>query len=166
MYRKGDYIVYGCEGVCRVEAVGPVEFKGTRRDVDYYTLVSVYQNGRIYVPVDSPAYSRYVISRQEAEALIADIPNIPAEIFENSNPRMLGEHYQKFLKSNDCRELLKLIRSIYAKKLMLAEKGRRLGQMDERSFKQAEDKLHGELAVALDIPPDQVKKYILAVLEK
>lgn len=166
MYEIGQYIIYGCEGVCRVEEIGPVEIKGAQKGVEYYTLASVYQQGKIYVPVDSHAYSRPIMTRQEAEALIADIPNIPTEIYENNNPRLLGEHYQTYLKSNDCRELLKLIRAIHAKRQMVAAKGRRLGQVDERSYKQAEDKLHGELAVSLELSVNDVRQYIVNALEK
>ncbi len=165
MYEVGQHIIYGCEGVCRVDGIGPVEIKGAQRDVNYYTLAPVYQNGKIYVPVDSKAYSRPVMTKEEAQALIGDIPNIPYEIFENSNPRLLTEHYQTYLKSNDCRELLKLLRSIHAKGQSLAGRGRRLGQVDERCFKQAEEKLHGELAVALDIPIKEVKVFITQALE-
>ena len=165
MYEVGQYIIYGYEGVCKVDGIGPVEIKGAQKDVNYYTLSPVYQNGKIYVPVDSQAYSRPVITKEEAQALIADIPNIPYEIFENSNPRLLGEHYQGFLKSNDCRELLRVIRSIHAKGQNAAGKGRRLGQVDERCFKQAEEKLHGELAVALGISIHEVKKFIADALE-
>lgn len=166
MYEIGQYIIYGCEGVCRVEEIGPVQITGAQKDVDYYTLSSVYQHGKIYVPVEAHAYSRPVMTRAQAQALIEDIPNIPFEIFENNNPRLLGEHYQSFLKSNDCRELLKLIRAIHAKRQVAAEKGRKLGQVDERSYKQAEDKLHGELAVSLDIPVGEVRQFIIEALEK
>ena len=166
MYQVGQYIIYGFEGVCRVEAIGPVEIKGARQDVDYYTLTTVYQNGKLYVPVESGAYSRPVITREQADQLIADMPNIPAEIIEINNIRLLTERYQAFLKSNDCREWVKLIRSIHAKGVKAAEKGRRLGQVDERCLKQAEEKLHGELAVALDIPVKEVRDYITKTLEK
>ena len=165
MYEVGQYIIYGFEGVCRIDGIGPVDIKGAQKDANYYTLSPVYQSGKIYVPVNSQAYSRPVMTREDALALIADIPNIPYEIFENSNPRMLTEHYQTILKSNDCRELLKLLRAIHAKGRNAAEKGRRLGQVDERCFKQAEDKLHGELAVVLDIPLKEVKAYITQALE-
>ena len=52
-------------------------------------------------------------------------------------------------------------RMVYAK----GQRGRRLGQVDERTFKKAEEMLHGELAAALDIPPDQVKDYICRRVE-
>lgn len=166
MYEAGQYIIYGCEGVCKVESIGPVDIKGAQKGVLYYTLAPVYQSGKIYVPVDSQAYSRPVMTREEAQALIHEIPDIPVEIFENSNPRLLSEHYQTYLKRNDCRDLLRVIRAIHAKSVNAAGRGRRLGQVDERSLKQAEEKLHGELAVSLGIPVSEVKKYIIDALDQ
>ena len=166
MYQVGQYIIYGVEGVCRVDAIGPVDIKGARQDVDYYTLTTVFQNGKLYIPVDSGAYSRPIITREQADQLIADMPNIDAEVIEINNVRLLTERYQTFLKSNDCREWVKLIRSIHAKGIKAAEKGRRLGQVDERCRKQAEEKLHAELAVALDIPVKDVREYIAKALEQ
>ena len=63
-------------------------------------------------------------------------------------------------------ELVKLIRTIYAKGREAADKGRHLGQVDERSKKQAMDMLHGELAVALDIPLDEVEDYISRTIRR
>ena len=100
------------------------------------------------------------MTREEAEALIDRIPEIPAEVYESNNPRLLNEHYQAFLKSYDCVDLVRLIRAIYAKGRGAAQRGRHLGQVDERTFKRAQDMLHGELAAALGIAPDQVAEYI------
>lgn len=164
MYQIGQMIIYGGEGVCRVEAVGPLEMRGVQKDVDYYTLAPLYRTGTIFTPVDTNVFTRPVMTREEAEHLIARIPEIPAEVYENSNPRLLTEHYQVYLKSYDCTELVRLIRAIYAKKQNAAGKGRHLGQVDERSMKRAKEMLHGELAVALDIPVDEVERSIIQAL--
>lgn len=166
MYQIGALIVYGGEGVCRVESIGPLEMRGAQKGVDYYTLAPLYRDGKIFTPVDTTVYTRPVMTREEADALIARIPDIPAEVYENSNPRLLNEHYQSFLKSYDCVDLIRLIRAIYVKGRSVAEKGRKLGQVDERSRKRAEEMLHGELAAALGIPPDAVEDYICRKVEE
>ena len=38
MYQIGDYLVYGFEGVCRVEDIGSPKLSGISRDKLYYTL--------------------------------------------------------------------------------------------------------------------------------
>ena len=165
MYQIGEQIVCGGEGVCRVVAIGPLDMRGAQKGAQYYTLTPVHRVGKIFVPVDSSVYTRPIMTREEAEALIDRIPEIPEEIFENSNPRVLNEHYQAYLKSYDCENLVRLIRSVYAKGRSAAERGRHLGQVDERNMKRAEEMLHGELAAALDIPVDQVKEYITRRVE-
>ena len=161
MYQVGELVVYGAEGVCRVAAIGPLEMRGAQKGTDYYTLTPLYGAGKIFIPVDTNVSIRPVMTREEAEELIDRIPEIPEEIYENNNLRLLNEHYQALLKSYDCVDLVRLIRAIYAK----GRRGRRLGQVDERTFKKAEEMLHGELAAALDIPPDQVKDYICRRVE-
>ncbi len=159
MYDIGQLIVYGGD-VCRVDAIGPLEMRGAQPSTDYYTLMPVRGHGKIFTPVDTPVYTRPVLTREEAEALIDELPNLPEEVYENSNPRLLNEHYQTYLKSCDCTRLALLIRAIHAKARRAAQRGRRLGQVDERSFKRAQELLHAELSVALDIPVEEVRAYI------
>lgn len=166
LYQVGELIIYGPEGVCRVEAIGPLNMRGAKKGLEYYTLSPVYREGKIFTPVDTTVYTRPVMPREEAEDLIARIPEIPEEVYENSNPRLLNEHYQAYLKSYDCMDLLRLIRAIYAKGRTAEEKGRHLGQVDERTIKRAMEMLHGELAVALDIPVNDVKDHITRRVEE
>ena len=41
MFEVGDYLIYGLNGVCRVEAVGTMEMSGMPKDRLYYTLIPV-----------------------------------------------------------------------------------------------------------------------------
>ena len=166
MFEVGSLVVYGSDGVCRVEKVGPLDMREAQKDVAYYTLTPLYHGGTIFTPVDTKVLMRPVTTRAEAEALIAHIPEIQGETGLSHNPRLLHEHYQLSLKSGDCVELVKLIRTVYAKDRRAAGKGRRLGQVDERSRKQAMNMLHGELAVALGLPVDQVEAYIVQTVER
>lgn len=165
MYQVGELIVYGAEGVCRVVSVGPLDMRGAQKGLDYYTLEPLYRGGKIFTPVDTTVTTRPIMTKEEANALIAQIPDIPEEIYENSNPRLLNEHYQAYLKSYDSMDQIRLIRAIYAKGRNAAGKGRHLGQVDERAIKRAEEMLHGELAAALGIDVDDVKDYIIRTVE-
>lgn len=166
VYQVGELVVYGTEGVCRVEKVGPLEMQGAQKDVDYYTLSPIYHSGTIFAPVDTGVLMRPVLTRDEAEALIDRIPDIPEQASPITNPRLLSEQYRASLKSGDCVELVRLIRGVYAKGRAAAKKGRHLGQVDERSLKQAADMLHGELAAALGMEVDQVEDYICRRMEQ
>jgi len=160
VYKPGDLIVYGSEGVCRVDQVGPLDSPQADRARTYYTLLPLYHDGKVYTPVDTAVSIRPVISRAEAESMISGLASLKAEIFETRNLRELEEHYKKQLNSHCCADLFALIRSIRMKRVKLNEAGKKLGVIDERYMKRAEDMLHGELAVALSIPRDDVAGYI------
>ena len=108
---------------------------------------------------------RPIITREQAEALIRRIPEIEGEVYENRNLRMLNEHYQSLLQSHDCEDMLQLIKAVYTKQQDNLAQGKKTGLVDERYMKRAEDILYGELAVALDIPKQNVPDYITNILE-
>ncbi len=164
MYKTGDYIIYGSEGVCRVGAIGPIDVRGAKSGTDYYTLYPVYRDGSVLAPVNTKVYMRPVLTRDEALDLIRRIPTIEEKIHDPKNPRLLNEQYRTYLNSGSCVELLKLMRGIYAKGRAAAKNGKRLGQTDERSMKRAEEMLHNELAFVLGIQTGEVKGFITDVL--
>ena len=53
MYEIGQLIVYGNEGVCRVEEIGTPKISGVDKHRDYYTLAPIYREGKVFTPVDS-----------------------------------------------------------------------------------------------------------------
>ena len=157
--------MYGGEGVCRVEEIGVPKLTGVNKERQYYTLKPLYRTGVIYAPVDAKVFMRPVITREEALALIERIPDIEPEIYENSNLRFLNEHYQMQLQNYSCEGLLKLISSTRAKRELMISRGKKLGLVDERYMKRAEDMLHGEFAVALNIERSDVQEFIKNSLE-
>lgn len=156
MYQIGEMIIYGGEGVCRVEAVGPLAMSGIKGSKHYYTLAPLYREGKIYAPVDTNVFMRPILSRAEAEELIRHIPDIQAAACTERNPRLLGEYYQEMIRSRSCVSMVRLIKTAYMKRQARQARGSKPGQVDERYMKRAEELLYGELAVALDIPRDEV----------
>ena len=156
MYQAGEFIVYGTNSVCRVESIGKPPFE-TEEDKLYYTLVPVTGTETIYIPTDSPVFTRPVISREKAEELInyrelgLDLASIRTILDDPAFDR------QAALQSHDCEELVQLIKTVYAKS---RRHGRRVSQVDQRYRKRAEELLNSELSVALGIPLKEVPAYI------
>ena len=165
MYQIGEMVVYGGEGVCRVEAVGPLNLPGADKDRPYYTLAPLYRSGKVYTPVDTAAYMRPVLSRASAEALVRSIPEIQAAACGSSNPRVINEFYQQLMGSHSCADMIQLIKTAYRKRQEKHAADAKPSQVDERYMKRAEELLYGELAVSLGIPKDQVCAYIAGVVE-
>ena len=74
MFAAGDLVVYGGEGVCRVESIGPSGLRYDGGDKIYYHLAPLYRSGTVMTPVDTTVLMRHVISREKAMELIAALP--------------------------------------------------------------------------------------------
>lgn len=143
-----------------------IEVPHTDEEKAYYIIKPLYQECRISVPVDTKMFMRPVISREEAQALIADIPNVDAQPYFNTALRQLQEYYEKKLSSHSCADLIELTVSLHRKKSQVLAQKRKFGAIDERYMKRAEDLLFGELSVALDVPKAEIRTRITAELEK
>lgn len=165
MFKIGDLVVYGGEGVCKVEDIGIPDIFEESQNKKYYTLSPLYRQGKIYTPVDTKIFMRPVISKDEAMDLIEMMPDIDGEIYENRNVRILSEHYQEKIQSHNCVDLVKTIKDIYAKRMLMNSRGKKLGQVDEKFFRKAEDLLYGEFAVALDESRENVKNLIMKEID-
>ena len=162
MFQVGQLVVYGSTGVCTIREIR--ENPGDKRC--YYVLKPLYQSCTISAPADSSKiFIRPILTRQEATALIDKLPAVSAEPCQNRSIQQLTEHYKAALESHNCMTIAELAKSIYVKKQNAALQNRKLGSVDERFMKRAEELLFGELAAALDIPPESVPGYIEARLK-
>lgn len=167
MYKVGEKILYGRTGVCIVESIDEKLLRGESEPQFFYSLKPLYQSCNISTPANnSKVFSRPIISRKEADKLIAKLPELEAEPYHNRNLNQLREHYRMCIESYDCEELALLSISIYRKKCEAESQKRKLGAVDERFLKEAEDLLYGELAAALEIDRVQVPAYIKETLNK
>ena len=95
MYSIGDKIIYGENGVCTVAKIAPLGLSGTSSDKLYYYLEPLLGSGTYYTPVDSGAFMRPVISREEAEALIDAMPGIAPAICNDNRFNHVDAFYKE-----------------------------------------------------------------------
>ena len=165
MYEIGTKIVYGSSGVCTIKDITDGSNVGGQAGRKYYVIKPVNGECMIYAPTDSGIYMRPVLTRAEAEDLISSIKDIEPEAYYAKSVQQLGTHYEEMLKAHDCATLLELLMSINKKKQCVAEKKQKFGQLDERFLKKTKELLYTELAVALDMPVDDVEKYIMKCIQ-
>lgn len=165
VFQVGQLIVYGNTGVCRVEKIGPPDLVGAAEGVDYYTLSPYYsKNSRIFTPCDNDkVVMRPVISKREAKKLVDDIPEI--ELLSIVDEKTREERYKETMRSCDCREFVSIIKTIHERKIQRLAEGKKVTASDEKYFNMAEDKLYGELAIALEMDKIKVKEYIKEKVE-
>lgn len=166
MFKPGEIIVYGNTGVCRIMEITKPNLPGVDKEREYYLLSPLFQDGKIYSPVDNTkVFMRPVINKQQAEELIDMIPELQTKQISTTSSQQLSERYQEYFNTHNCTDLLELIMSIYAKKQHQLSQKHKVGQIDERYMRKAEDLLYGELAIALDITPKAVPDFIAARLK-
>jgi CarD family transcriptional regulator len=161
MFEKGQYIIYERSGVCVVSDILPADsVPSTRKSGFYYQLTPVFDSGTIYIPVDTTVFMRPILTREQAMELIQKIPSLSSNVCDSIDPRALVQQYRAILRSNDCDQLVALIKAIYEKQHAPGLKKGHATQTDLTFFRRAQSLLHEELAAALGIPVSEVPNFI------
>lgn len=160
MFEKGDYIVHGSNGVCQVEGVTNLDMPGVDKNRLYYVLSPVNSKGsRMYSPIDnSKVVVRKILSKDEAMDLIDDIPNIEQFVIENDKQR--ETRYKEAIRTCDCRELIRIIKTLYNHRQERFAEGKKSTTIDEKYFHMAEDNLYSELAISMGREKSGIEEFI------
>jgi len=158
MYNIGDFVVYK-KDVCKI-----TDYKEKHlRNIDYYELVPILDDSlKIVVPIDS-GYLRSVISKEEAEHIIDLISSI--EVIE-ANDKLIENEYKRLLHDGGYEGLIKIIKTTYLRNEDRVNNKRKISEKDDNYFNLAEKYLYSEFSVSLDIPYDEVKKYVIDRVSK
>lgn len=166
MFQKGEYVIYGNNGICLVQDITTLNIPGVDKNRKYYLLKPVYISGStVYTPVDTAETSlRPALSKEEADRLIQAIPDIP--LIPLTDEKTLEKTYKEYMRSNNCKAWVQLIKTIYLRKENRIMKGYKVTALDNRYFNLAETSLYGELSIALGKPRDEVKSYISSCIDE
>jgi len=156
MFAVGEKIVYGENGVCTVDKIAPLAMSGASAGRMYYYLIPLIGSGTYFAPVDSNAFMRPVMGREEAEALILSMPGIEPAICNDNRFNHVDAFYKELFKLHTCEALVSVIKGLH---LRMAERKTKSSRV-ESTMKRAKEILHGELSVALGIEINEVEAYI------
>ncbi len=165
MLAVGQTVVYGTQGVCTVKEVSMLKLGKTKGE--YYVLSPIDDPGStVYVPTaNEKLMSKLhpVLRGDEADALIADALSEPMEWIVSDNERKAV--CDEIVKNGDRKQLMRLVAMLYRRREELKDRKKHFHNIDAQYLKTAERMLHGELAYALGISPDDVSDYIRRLLE-
>ena len=156
MFNVGQKIVYGENGVCTVEKIEPLGLSGASKDKLYYHLSPLIGSGTYFAPVDSLAYMRPVMSREEADALIDSMPGIEPAVCNDNRFNHVDAFYKELFRQHSCEALVAIVKGLRTR---IATRKTRSSRA-EATMKRARDMLHGELSIALDMEVADVEQYI------
>lgn len=164
MFHVGEFIVYGINGICRVEEIGPSPYdKSDPRT--YYKLIPLNNtmSSSIYTPVDNERVPmRRLMTREEIAALIRSIPGIETlsvpiekqrrEIYRATIGELLPEGY------------VRVIKTVRRRREELAAAHKHFPVTDLEYGRLAKHLLHSECAHVLGLSENEIEDYIVAQL--
>ncbi len=153
MFSVGDKIIYNESGVCTVETIAPLDLSDGRL---YYHLQPLVGSGKYFSPVDSGAFMRPVISQEEAEALIAAIPDIEPAVCNDTRFNHVDAFYKELFRKHTPEALVSIIKGLRIRAMGKKAKSTRA----EATMKRAKEALYGELSVALSIAYPETEEYV------
>ena len=164
MFQIGERVVYGFHGVCSV--VDLEERVIDRKKVVYIVLEPMGQgSSRFYIPAHNEAAMskiRTLPTKEQLEALIQSQTVRSGRWIPEENLRK--QLYRELINKGDLEKLLQMVRSIYLHKAEQTSAGRRCHLCDENFLRDAERLLTSEIALILELDPEQAKQYLRSKL--
>ncbi len=153
MFKIGDIILYGAQGVCKIDCTETKQIG--KVSADYYVLKPLYnENTSLFVPVDNAALTAKmlpVLTSAQADELIKKIPAIDVLKFDNDAEKQ--NEYRAILASGDREKLIALIKTIYLERETRRLSGKKLNILDEQTLRKAETLFYNEMAFVMNVSP-------------
>lgn len=166
MFEKGELIMCGGHGVCRVIDITGNPIDRLDQKKKYYVLEPVFEKAStIYTPVDNEKIvMRRIMNKEEAERLIAHITEIDTVWIQEEKRR--EQTYKEAIRTYDSRSLVQIIKTLYQRKRSRINEGKKVLSSDEQYLHKAEELLYSEMSLALSIPKEEVEAYIAREVDK
>ncbi|MBQ4650025.1 MAG: CarD family transcriptional regulator [Firmicutes bacterium] len=162
MYKVGDIVVYGTEGLCEICDITEKTFG--KETIEYFVLRTLNKGGEmVYVPKNNQKVlerMRHVLTLEEAETILTENPAEPAEWVQSDRERQ--KIYKQILLCGSIRDVINMTRTLYIHQIEQEEKGKKLHAADERFMRDAEKMLFEELAFVYKIPVAEVLPMIIS----
>ena len=160
MFAAGDHIVYGLNGICRVESVCKSPYDETD-DRTYYLLVPLNNNtaSSIYTPVDNEKVPmRRLMTKGEIDALIAEMPAI--ETLEVPVEKKRREVYRAAVGALQPRGYVQVIKTVRRRRAELTAAHKHFPVTDLEYGQMARHMLLSECAYVLGLDEPGAENYI------
>ena len=165
MFAIGETVVHDSDGICTVADIGTLDMAHISKDRQYYTLIPFYDKGsKLFIPVDAAGSLRVAMDEKAVRKLLEVLPEI--EPIEIQDEKRREQEYKTAIRSGDCKRVIQIIKTIYLRQEKRMEDGKKITEVDERYFRMAEDKLYGEIALAMKMEKSEVLGFIKKYMEK
>lgn len=160
MFSAGQTVLYGANGVCRIEEITTRKVGSVK--TEYYVLKPVWaESSTLYVPTGNETLvsrMRYVTIADRLREILAD-REFKLEWIDNKIER--GEYFRGIISRGDCRELIALVRLLHEHSESVSAQGKRLHITDERILREAEKMAGDDAATSLGVTREEALELII-----
>ncbi|MBR3160254.1 MAG: CarD family transcriptional regulator [Atopobiaceae bacterium] len=152
MFSVGEFIVHPGQGVCKVEGI-------VQEPMAVYQLMPVGQRHpmRISFPLASADKLRPILSRQEAIEIIDEYPDMSVDPYTGKSNAIEEEHFRHKIRTGSCKDSVRIVKTFRKRIADTRARNKKPPVVYERILKQASQRSLEELAVALELTPDDVR---------
>lgn len=152
MFNVGEYIVHPGQGVCRVEGV-------VEEPLEAYSLLPIGLRHPTFIrfPVANADKLRPILSRDEAEELIEEYPNMQVDNYTDRSNALEEEHFKQEIRQGTCRDSMRIVKTFRLRIAETRARNKKPPVAYERILKQASQRSLEELSVALEMSVDDVR---------
>lgn len=155
MFKTGDTVLYGSEGVCKIIEITEKKFGDTA--IEYYVLTPVFSNRSTFFV---PTQNEKLTSRLHPILTNAEIMNIIETTDELSqwidNDSDRKDAFRAIVAGGEVRDIVSMLKSIIRHKAEVESVGKKLHKADEIAYKEAQKILYEEFAMVMDVSKDEV----------
>lgn len=159
MFNIGDTVVYGSQGVCKIDCVETKQIG--KQSADYYVLKPLFNDSTsLFVPVNNDKLTskiRDVLTKAQLDDFVKKIPDIELLTYTDENQK---RELYKLKLSESIESLAAIIKTIRHEKDFRKQNNKKLNIGDEQTLRKAEQLFYNEIAFVLSVEPEKVKDII------
>jgi CarD family transcriptional regulator len=159
MFNIGEILIYRND-LCEV-----VDIKHRGKEMgDYYVIIPLQDKSlKIEIPIANDNNNiRKLMTKEEIEKLINDIPNIPQ--VECEDKRFIENKYKELMSNKNPIDLIRIIKTTYINNKKIIDS--KIAIKNSNYFSLAEKYLYQEIAIVLNMEYEDVKAYVISALTK
>ena len=159
MFTPGEHIIYGLNGICRVEHVGSSPYNAEDTRVYYLLIPLAGASSSILTPVDNDRVPmRRLMTREELDALIGEMPTIEPLVVPIEKKRR--EVYHETVRALDPRGYVQVIKTVRQRRAELTAAHKHFPVTDLEYGQLARHLLFSECAHVLGLDEKGAEDYI------
>lgn len=128
-----------------------------------YKLVPITDTSlTMNIPVDNE-FIRDLMTLEDINVLIGQIKDIPILLGE---AKQLENEYKRVLNEGTNYGLVQIIKTTYERNQARIKNNKKVSEKDNRYFEMAEKYLYNEMAIVLNMTPEDVRNYVIEQVSK